>query len=80
MEVSRKAPSSRDIKILKIKQGCCQYVDSSTGRKCQSTWKLEADHKHSQWSGGGHELENLKMLFAGHNKLKYRKEIGLQNL
>ena len=71
-------PSMKDLKLLRTQQGCCQYVDPLTGRKCQSTWKLQVDHKQSRWAGGTHDLNNLQQLCAGHNKLKYRKEVWIR--
>ena len=77
-ESTRKAPSQKDIKTLRRQQDCCQFINPLTGRRCQSTWKLQVDHKKSRWAGGTHSLENLQQLCAAHNKMKYRKEIGLK--
>ena len=76
----KNAPAMKDVKFLRTQQGCCQYIDSVTGRKCQSTWKLQVDHRQSRWAGGTHNFNNLQHLCAGHNRLKYRKEVGVKYL
>ncbi|WP_413293481.1 HNH endonuclease [Bdellovibrio sp. HCB185ZH] len=78
--VNRSKPSAKDVKRIRIEQGCCQFVDPVTGRRCENTWRLQVDHKHSQWAAGGHEIDNLQLLCAGHNKLKYRTEAGIRYL
>ncbi len=65
---------------VKESPNCCQYVDSITGQRCRSTWKLQIDHKQSRWAGGDDNPQNLQWLCAGHNKLKYRQEAGLRYL
>lgn len=69
-------PTPKNVKQLKILQPCCQYIDPVTGRRCESKWLAQVDHKHSRWAGGNHQLENLQILCAGHNRLKYKKESG----
>ena len=53
---------------------CCQYKDPETGEICGETRFVQVDHKISLWAGGTHELENLQLLCANHNRRKYRKE------
>ncbi|WP_413587207.1 DUF222 domain-containing protein [Bdellovibrio sp. HCB274] len=67
-------------KILIAKQPCCQWVDTKTGRRCESKWLLQIDHKQSRWAQGSDQLENLKVLCAAHNKLKYMREAGIRNI
>jgi hypothetical protein len=57
---------------------CCQYKDPLTGRKCESTFAPQTDHKTSRWAGGGHSLKNLQLLCANHNRYKYQKEAQLR--
>lgn len=57
---------------------CCQYKDPVTGRQCRSTFLAQTDHKSSRWAGGGNVKNNLQILCAGHNQLKYRKESRLK--
>ncbi|MDG0816003.1 HNH endonuclease [Bdellovibrio svalbardensis] len=59
------------------KQKCCQFKDAS-GKQCGSRWHLQIDHVQPRWAGGGNEVENLQVLCAQHNRLKYRKESGLR--
>ncbi|WP_413581139.1 HNH endonuclease [Bdellovibrio sp. HCB288] len=72
--------SSANKKILIRKQSCCQWVDTKTGRRCESKWLLQIDHKHSRWAQGAGHIENLQVLCAAHNKLKYMREAGIRNI
>jgi hypothetical protein len=63
--------------ILK-RDKCCQYKDPKTGRKCESKFFEQIDHKTSQWAGGNHAPDNLQVLCANHNRFKYRKESQLR--
>ncbi|WP_413584726.1 HNH endonuclease [Bdellovibrio sp. HCB274] len=81
MAISAKAvtrPAMSDIRKIRFGQKTCQYIDLDSGRHCDSTWLMQIDHKHSQWAGGGHQMENLQILCAGHNQLKYRNENGIK--
>ncbi|QLY24459.1 HNH endonuclease [Bdellovibrio sp. KM01] len=75
---ARKTPALKNVKQLKNQQQCCQYIDPGTGRRCESKWLPQVDHKQSRWAGGNHQLENLQILCAGHNRLKYRIENGVK--
>ncbi|WP_168196665.1 HNH endonuclease [Bdellovibrio sp. ZAP7] len=75
---ARKTPALKNVKQLRHQQQCCQYIDPDTGRRCESKWLPQVDHKQSRWAGGNHQLENLQILCAGHNRLKYRKENGVK--
>ncbi len=70
-------PSRRIAKMILRQQSCCQWIDPTTGRQCQSKWFLQIDHKQSQWAGGGHGSSNLQSLCGAHNRLKYRKETNV---
>ncbi|WP_291516298.1 HNH endonuclease signature motif containing protein [Bdellovibrio sp. ArHS] len=70
------AVSSRVRKMMLAKQPCCQFKIPSTGKICGSTWLLQVDHIQPRWSGGDNSMENLQVLCAQHNKLKYRLEAG----
>lgn len=61
-------------------QACCQWRDPKTGRACQNKWMLQVDHKRSRWASGSHDIQNLRLLCANHNKLKYRQEAGIRYL
>ncbi len=59
------------------RDGVCQWV-SDNGKKCQSHFQLQVDHKTSRRAGGSDELNNLQLLCSVHNQLKYRKEAGIR--
>ena len=58
---------------------CCQYLDKTTGKKCESKWNLHIDHVQPLWADGSHELENLRLLCAGHNHHVYRWQANINN-
>jgi hypothetical protein len=62
-----------------LRDGCCQYLDPATGKRCHSKFGLEVDHKTSQWAGGQHTLINLRTLCRKHNSYKYSLESGIRN-
>jgi 5-methylcytosine-specific restriction endonuclease McrA len=55
-------------------EGCCQYVDPKTERRRRSRFLLQTDHIVPIWAGGSNEPENLQLLCATHNRLKYKLE------
>lgn len=57
---------------------CCQYRSPTTGKKCESRYFLQVDHKIPRWAGGGNGLKNLQLLCAAHNQEKYRREVGIK--
>ncbi len=60
-----------------LSQKCCQFKDKE-GNQCQSRWQLQVDHIRPRWAGGSNEIENLQILCSQHNRLKYRKEAGIE--
>jgi hypothetical protein len=43
----------------------------SDGKRCNSTWDLEIHHDGTPYAhGGGHDINNLKLLCAAHNILE----------
>lgn len=63
-------------RLIHHRDHVCQYVSPHTGKKCESKWQLQVDHIQPRWAGGSHDLQNLKLLCAQHNRLKYRLESG----
>ncbi|WP_413944677.1 HNH endonuclease [Bdellovibrio sp. HCB-162] len=59
---------------------CCQHVDKTTGKKCTSKWQLQVDHIQPVWAEGTNEKENLQLLCAAHNRMKYKRESGVHTL
>lgn len=53
--------------------GACTYRDPKTGRRCGTRRLLQIDHVKPRALGGGHELENLRLLCAAHNLHRARK-------
>ncbi len=74
---SRKIKPS-DRKRILSEQNCCQYVDPRTGKKCQSRWFLQVDHRQPRWAEGSNQFENLQILCSAHNRHKYRNEASIQ--
>jgi hypothetical protein len=68
----------RNKKLALNKSPCCQYQDPGTKKVCGSTWFLQVDHRQSRWADGQGNPENAAVLCAEHNKLKYRKEVGVK--
>ncbi|MGZ3786481.1 MAG: HNH endonuclease [Bdellovibrio sp.] len=67
-------------KEILARDGCCQFVDPVTNRKCESTYGLQVDHKMSRWAGGDNSLSNLSVLCFYHNQHKYRREANIKIL
>ena len=64
--------------LILARDQCCQYIDPVSGKKCESTYGLEVDHRQPQWAGGNHKIANLQALCSAHNKFKYKIEAGIQ--
>ena len=71
---------SQNRKIILQKQTTCQHVDQGSQQKCNSTWKLQADHIRPRWAGGSDDLENLQVLCAVHNQLRYQNQAGIRRI
>ncbi|MFM6927816.1 MAG: HNH endonuclease, partial [Bdellovibrio sp.] len=63
--------------LLTKAQHCCEYQNPKTGRKCQSKYKLEIDHRQPLALGGTNEYNNLRVLCQSHNALAAR-DAGLR--
>ncbi|MCB0350287.1 MAG: HNH endonuclease [Bdellovibrionales bacterium] len=48
-------------------EGSCQYVSSSTGRRCGGQHKLEIEHIQPRAFGGTNDESNLKLFCRAHN-------------
>lgn len=69
---TRAIPSAIRREIWKRDGGRCTYIDPETGRRCWSRFALQIDHK-IPWSlGGTHDLDNLRLCCAQHNRLHAR--------
>jgi 5-methylcytosine-specific restriction endonuclease McrA len=73
MQHKPQQPRAADIRAIHQRDRCCQWRDPRTGEICGSTFQLQVDHIQSRSAGGGHERENLQLLCAVHNRLKWEK-------
>lgn len=71
----RKAISAQVKTMVFQRDRCCQWTDPLTKRLCGSKFQLQIDHREPRWQDGGDELENLQLLCAVHNRLKYQREV-----
>ena len=71
-KLSRAIPSALKRHIWKRDEGRCSYVHPETKRRCSSKHLLQIDHIKPFSLGGKSELNNLRLLCAGHNQ--YRSE------
>ncbi len=55
----------------------CSHKDYQ-GKQCENKKFLQIDHIYSWSRGGGHEPQNLQVLCAAHNRLKYAREAKIQ--
>jgi hypothetical protein len=53
----------------------CTWVDE-LGHRCESRSWLEIDHEEPLGKGGSSELQNVRVLCAGHNRLAAEREYG----
>ncbi|WP_374077458.1 HNH endonuclease [Bdellovibrio bacteriovorus] len=53
--------------LLKKAHHCCEYIDSHSGKKCESTYQLQIDHCIPLACGGSDTPENLRVLCRTHN-------------
>lgn len=63
--------------LLKKAQYCCEYRDEKTGRRCDSKYMLEIDHRIPLSLGGNNAVSNFRILCSAHNKIMARK-LGLR--
>ena len=75
-KVSKAIPRELQRSLHRQEQ-CCQWTQPVTGRKCGSRFRLQIDHQQPRWAGGDNSPQNLRILCAGHNLYKFRREAGL---
>lgn len=59
--------------LYKIANNCCEYRDPVSGKKCETRYQLQTDHRTPLVRGGGHGQENLRLLCRTHNLLAARQ-------
>jgi hypothetical protein len=73
------SPATRD-SVYNRDKGRCTFV-GSTGRRCESRWDLEIHHDGTPYAmGGGHSIQNLRLLCASHNMLDAERVYGRGNM
>jgi 5-methylcytosine-specific restriction endonuclease McrA len=73
------SPATRD-SVYNRDKGRCTYV-GSTGRRCGSRWDLEIHHDGTPYAmGGGHSIQNLRLLCASHNMLDAERVYGRRHM
>ncbi len=69
------SPATRDA-VYNRDKGRCTYIGSD-GKWCDSTWDLEIHHDETPFAlGGGHNINNLRLLCAAHNRLEAEQLFG----
>lgn len=57
-------------------QSQCQFVDETSGRRCECTFGLEREHVMPLALGGTNELSNMELLCQTHNLWRARQVFG----
>ncbi len=76
--VARGANVSKGVKhvVIKKAEGCCEFVDERTGRRCGARYQMETDHRIPKAHGGSNRIENLRGLCKKHNLYMSEKILG----
>ncbi|MBF0315816.1 MAG: hypothetical protein HQK52_20510 [Oligoflexia bacterium] len=69
-------PEKMRKELLKRAGHQCCYISPLTGRRCEGTSELQADHVYPAAWGGETSIENGRMLCRGHNQLLARECFG----
>ena len=73
---SKKARTARVVlrrELIQKAEHRCEYVSPQTGRRCDSTYFLECDHKIPYFLGGKTVQQNMRILCAQHNKFLFHE-------
>jgi 5-methylcytosine-specific restriction endonuclease McrA len=65
---SRAIPQRIQDRIWLRDQGKCQFINQTTGKRCESVYQIQIDHKKAFALGGSHDEENLRLMCALHNR------------
>jgi hypothetical protein len=70
--LSRKIPAETARIVNERNQGQgCAYIDRDSGHRCGSDFQLQIDHIKEFSRGGTHDIENLQILCAQHNRWRW---------
>jgi 5-methylcytosine-specific restriction endonuclease McrA len=72
---SRYIPAAVKRAVYVRDNGQCTYVDPN-GRRCSERHRLEFDHRKPYGRGGGHSMENLRLLCKAHNGYFAERDYG----
>jgi len=73
--ISRHVPAAIRDAVFRRDGGRCTYVGSG-GVRCSARTGLELDHIKPFALGGGHTVDNLRLLCAAHNRLRAERSFG----
>ena len=76
--MTRYIPINIRRKVWQRDEGCCSYRDFKTNRKCGSKHLLQVDHIQPFALGGKHEIQNLRLLCANHNKRRSQQTFSFR--
>ena len=77
---TRYVSTSATRELWKRSGGQCEYVDPVSGRRCQSSYKLQRDHLVAHAYGGSNSLDNLRLVCPTHNQLAAIKTFGVRKM
>jgi hypothetical protein len=72
---SRYIPIETRRLVFQKAQGRCEFIGSD-GKRCESHYQLEIDHKVAWSHGGSHDEANLRCLCRAHNTFRTKETHG----
>ena len=76
--MTRHIPMNIRRKVWQKDEGRCSYKDFKSNRKCGSKHRLQVDHIQPFALGGKHEIQNLRLLCANHNRNRSQQTFSFQ--